>query len=145
MSDSHPHSPPAGREPLPPSAIERHAGAIQKAVVGVCVLLVVGDVIFNAVGHRHTHFAFEGWVGIYGVIGFVSYVGLVMSAKLLRRALMRPEDYYERLAEKVAPEPVAEPAPEAMVESPPEQPEPEQPEPEQPEPEAEAHDPEAHS
>ena len=29
------------------------------------------------------------------VFGFAAYVGLVNSAKLLRKLVMRPEDYYE--------------------------------------------------
>jgi hypothetical protein len=96
--------------PLPPSAIERNAVNIQRGVVAVCVLLVLADVAFHFLGHRHTHFAFEGYIGVYAAVGFASYVGLVLSAKLLRKLVMRPEDYYERLA---APEPPVAPAPAA--------------------------------
>ncbi|MCA9576079.1 MAG: hypothetical protein R3B40_25130 [Polyangiales bacterium] len=86
----------SAREPSPPSVIERNAVNIQRAVVAVCVLLVLGDVAFAFLGHRHTHFGFEGYIGVYGAIGFVSYVGLVLSAKVLRMLVMRPEDFYER-------------------------------------------------
>ena len=97
------------REPLPESAIERNAVNIQRAVVGVCVLLLLADVAFTFLDHRHTHFGFEGYVGVYALVGFVSYVGLVLSAKLLRKLVMRPEDYYD--APVVASPPASEPAP----------------------------------
>ena len=97
------------REPLPESAIERNAVNIQRAVVGVCVLLLLADVAFTFLDHRHTHFGFKGYVGVYALVGFVSYVGLVLSAKLLRKLVMRPEDYYD--APVVASPPASEPAP----------------------------------
>ena len=88
------------REPLPPSFLERNAGKIQRAVVVVCALLVLADVAFSVYGHRHTHFGFEGYIGVYGAIGFASYVGLVLSAKLLRALVMRPERYYDYREER---------------------------------------------
>ncbi|MBK6580651.1 MAG: hypothetical protein IPG17_31780 [Sandaracinaceae bacterium] len=88
------------REPLPPSFLERNAGNIQRAVVVVCALLVLADVAFSVYGHRHTHFGFEGYIGVYGAIGFAAYVGLVLSAKLLRALVMRPERYYDDREER---------------------------------------------
>ena len=55
-------------------------------------LLVIGDLVI----HRHAETAFDGWFGFYGVYGFVACVALVLAAKLLRRIVMRPEDYYDR-------------------------------------------------
>ena len=86
----------SAREPLPESAIERNAVNIQRAVVAICVLLVLADIAFTLWGHRHIHFALEGYIGVYCAVGFVSYVGLVFAAKLLRKLVMRPEDYYDR-------------------------------------------------
>jgi hypothetical protein len=88
------------REPLPPSVLERNAVNIQRAVVVVCALLVLADVAFSVYGHRHTHFGFEGYIGVYGAIGFASYVGLVLSAKVLRALVMRPERYYDDREER---------------------------------------------
>ncbi|TAK85490.1 MAG: hypothetical protein EPO20_10755 [Betaproteobacteria bacterium] len=58
----------------------------------VGVLLVLADLVV----HRHAEAGFDGGFGFYGVYGFVACVALVLAAKLLRRAVMRPEDYYDR-------------------------------------------------
>jgi hypothetical protein len=54
--------------------------------------LVLADLLI----HRHAETAFDGWFGFYGVYGFVACVALVLAAKLLRRLVMRSEDYYDR-------------------------------------------------
>ncbi len=58
----------------------------------ICGLLLVVDPFI----HKHDDFQMESWFGFYGFYGFVACVGLVLAAKLLRKLLMRPEDYYER-------------------------------------------------
>jgi uncharacterized membrane protein len=70
----------------------RHVTWIVYALVAVCVLLVLSDLLY----HRHAHFGWEGWFGFYGVYGFLSAVFLVLTAKELRKILMRKEDYYDR-------------------------------------------------
>ncbi len=57
----------------------------------VCALLVVADAFYD----KHPHFAVESWFGFFALFGFVFSVGLVLSAKELRRFLMRKEDYYD--------------------------------------------------
>ena len=76
------------------SVFERNADAIGKGVGVICVLLLVADVIYQLVGHKHVHFEFEAIPGFYALAGFVSYVGLVLTAKKLRTWLKRDEDYY---------------------------------------------------
>jgi hypothetical protein len=61
---------------------------------GTCALLLLADLFYE----KHVHFAFERWLGFFALFGFVAYVGIVMSAKLLRRLVRRTEDYYERRA-----------------------------------------------
>ena len=56
-----------------------------------CALLVVADAFYD----KHPHFAVESWFGFFALFGFVFSVGLVLSAKELRRFLMRKEDYYD--------------------------------------------------
>lgn len=90
------------REPLPPSWIERNVRTIVRGLVGVCVALLVFDVVFHFVGHKHVHFRLEAIPGFYAVAGFLSYVGLVLTAKQLRKVVMRPNDYY---GEEPAPAP----------------------------------------
>lgn len=58
----------------------------------VCLLLVAADLLYE----KHPHFAIDGWFGFFGFYGFVSCVSLVFAAKLLRKLLMRPEDYYDK-------------------------------------------------
>ena len=53
-------------------------------------------VLLDLVVHRHAEARFDGWFGFYGLYGFLACVALVLAAKLLRRAVMRPEDYYDR-------------------------------------------------
>ena len=42
------------------------------------------------------HYGIEGWYGFYGIYGFVCCVALVLAAKVLRKIVMRGEDYYDR-------------------------------------------------
>ena len=58
----------------------------------VCLMLIAIDVFVP----KHGPFAIEHWFGFYGFFGFLACVALVLIAKQLRRALMRPEDYYDR-------------------------------------------------
>lgn len=53
-------------------------------------------VLLDLVVHRHEELGFAEWFGFFGLYGFVACVGLVLSAKQLRRAVMRSEDYYDR-------------------------------------------------
>jgi hypothetical protein len=55
-------------------------------------VLVLADLVV----HRHAETAFDGWFGFYGLYGFAACVALVLAAKLLRRVVMRGEDYYDR-------------------------------------------------
>ena len=69
------------------------------AVCAFLILLDGVDVAGQLLGWgdlRHTERAWEGWPGFYGVYGFVACVLLVLTAKKLRKVLMRSEDYYDR-------------------------------------------------
>lgn len=70
----------------------RNVTRIYSALWILGALLVAAD----AMVHRHAETAFDGWLGAYGVYGFVGCVLLVMAARLLRRVVMRSEDYYDR-------------------------------------------------
>lgn len=64
---------------------------ILRGLYMLCALLVVLDFIV----HRHTEHPWEGLYGFYPLYGFVGCVVLVLVAKLMRRGLMRSEDYYQ--------------------------------------------------
>jgi hypothetical protein len=62
-----------------------------RAFYALCALLVAADLVV----HRHMVHPWERLPGFYALYGFVGIVVLVIVAKLLRRAVMRPEDYYD--------------------------------------------------
>lgn len=67
-----------------------------RALVAVCVGLLVAEGVYLVVAHPHGHFEYEAWFGFHGLFGFLAYLAIVNGAKLLRRVVMRREDYYER-------------------------------------------------
>ncbi len=70
-------------------------GNVRKIYIGLWVisfLLVAADALYE----KHPHFAIEGWPGFFGFYGFISCVSLVLAAKVLRKFVMRPEDYYDK-------------------------------------------------
>ena len=44
---------------------------------------------------KHVETEVERWFGFHGFFGLVACVGLVLAAKLLRRVIARPENYYD--------------------------------------------------
>jgi hypothetical protein len=71
-----------------PANVER----IVRALYLICAVLVVADIFVP----KHGPFAIEHIFGFYAWFGFLACVGLVLAAKVMRRVLMRPEDYYDR-------------------------------------------------
>jgi hypothetical protein len=65
---------------------------LYRGLWAVGLLLVAADFIV----HRHAEVGFDDLFGFHGAYGFLACVGLVFAAKLLRRAVMRPEDFYDR-------------------------------------------------
>ena len=57
-----------------------------------CGALLVVDFIF----HRHSMHPWDSWRGFYPVYGFVGCTLLVLIAKLLRKLVKRPENFYDR-------------------------------------------------
>jgi len=64
---------------------------LYRGLWGVGVFLLLLDFVI----YRHAEAGFDALLGFYGVYGFVACVALVLAAKLLRRAVMRREDYYD--------------------------------------------------
>jgi hypothetical protein len=71
---------------------KRNVDKIWYGLLAVCALLFAADAFY----HKHVHFEAESWFGFYGVYGFVACVFLVLAARVLRRMLMRSEDYYDK-------------------------------------------------
>jgi hypothetical protein len=62
-----------------------------RAFYVICGLLFILDFII----HRHASRDWEALPGFYAIYGFVAFVLLVLVAKLMRKLLMRKEDYYD--------------------------------------------------
>lgn len=69
----------------------RNVRRLLYVLYGVCTFLFAADFLLR----RHAQHPWDGWPGFYAVYGFVGCVLLVLVAKLLRRVLKRPEDYYD--------------------------------------------------
>ena len=65
--------------------------AIPHLLVAICFVLVIIDLIV----HRHVVHPIEALWSFYAWFGFISCVFLVLVSKLLRKILMRREDYYD--------------------------------------------------
>ncbi len=68
---------------------------IWRLLVGACVVLVLADLIYHNLHHKHGHFVFESAIGFHAAYGFVAFIVVVLSGKKLRNVLMRNEDYYD--------------------------------------------------
>jgi hypothetical protein len=93
------HSDGAAATPAPATAEKKYwldqPGNVRKIYLGlwvVCLLLAGTDLLYE----KHPHFAIESVFGFYAFYGYISCVSLVLAAKLLRKIVMRPEDYYDR-------------------------------------------------
>ena len=71
-------------------------------LIRILIAAGVGVVLADLFYHKHGHFGFQEWFAFDAVFGFAAYVGLVNSAKLLRKLVMRPEDYYEPAEEETS-------------------------------------------
>ena len=75
---------------------------------GLCVLVILADLIFSLGWHKHAAFAEESSLhaietlpAFYGIYGFLACVGLVYVSKVMRgwkgkNILMRSENYWEK-------------------------------------------------
>ena len=64
---------------------------LYRGLWAIGALLVLLDLFV----HRHEEIGFAEWLGYFALYGFVACVALVLTAKLLRRGVMRPENYYD--------------------------------------------------
>lgn len=57
----------------------------------ICIVLVVVDFFV----HRHIYMDWENVPAFYAIYGFIACVLLVLLAKLMRKVVMRKEEYYD--------------------------------------------------
>ena len=65
---------------------------LYRGLWAIGIVLLLADLVI----HRHEEVGFAALFGFYAFYGFVACVALVLAAKVLRRIVMRPEDYYDR-------------------------------------------------
>ncbi len=70
---------------------KKNVTKVYRSVWIACAVLLAVEVFVTL----HGHFTIEHLFGFYGFYGFFGCVGLVLGAKVLRKILMRPEDYYD--------------------------------------------------
>lgn len=70
----------------------KHVTLLYRVLIGICLGLMGIDLFLAKV----VHFPWDRWIGFYAIYGFVSYVTVVFVGTLVRRALGRREDYYDR-------------------------------------------------
>jgi len=67
---------------------------IDKLIFGVfvcCVLLLITDFFYE----KHSQVFVESWFGFYCFYGFIICCVVVFGCKLMRKLLMRREDFYD--------------------------------------------------
>jgi len=69
----------------------RNVTRLVRGLYVLCGLAFLADLLYR----KHPHFEVEHWFGFYAGFGFLASVTLVLTAKQLRKLLMRDEDYYE--------------------------------------------------
>ena len=69
----------------------RNVERLLKGFYAICTLLVIADFII----HRHMTMAWEKIPAFYAIYGFTACVVLVIVAKLMRKVVMRKENYYD--------------------------------------------------
>ena len=67
-----------------------------RKIITILFILCLGLFVADGFYHKHTYFGVESIFGFYAIYGFVMCVALVLIAKLIRKILMRAEDYYDK-------------------------------------------------
>lgn len=70
----------------------RNIARLVHALYAACALLLVAGLF----APKYGPFAIEHWPGFHAVAGLVACAALVLAGHVLRRLLLRPEDYYDR-------------------------------------------------
>jgi len=69
----------------------RNVERLLKGFYAICIILVIADFII----HRHMTMGWEKIPAFYAIYGFVACVVLVVIAKMMRKVIMRKENYYD--------------------------------------------------
>ncbi len=69
----------------------RNVDRLLRVFYVLCALTIAAELLI----HKHAEHPAESWFGFHGLYGFAGIVVLVLLSKLLRRLVMRSEDYYD--------------------------------------------------
>jgi NADH:ubiquinone oxidoreductase subunit 3 (subunit A) len=68
---------------------------VKRSLVGFYVFLVL-LIVVDLILPKHSFFPWEGYPSFYGAFGFFAYTSIVfVSGYILRKIVMRKEDYYD--------------------------------------------------
>lgn len=70
--------------------------AFGQKVVWAVVIISIGLGLADFMYHKHGHFEIENVPAFYGIFGFLAFIFVVFVGVILRKIIMRDEDYYER-------------------------------------------------
>ncbi len=68
------------------------ADMVMRGLIALCVLLALADFVI----HRHAYFVLEATPLFFAIMGAASMALVAGLSVLLRRLVIRPEDYYDR-------------------------------------------------
>jgi hypothetical protein len=68
---------------------------VGKAIVTVLGIGAVVALLSDLFYEKHGHFEFEHAFGFHAAFGFLAYLTIVNTAKVLRRIVKRPQSYYD--------------------------------------------------
>ena len=82
------------------------ASSIRLIIIGLVVACVISFAVPTVLdimasmdphhhGESHRYFDYESIYGFHAVFGFLAYAFIVLTAKMLRKVLKRPEEYYD--------------------------------------------------
>mgnify|MGYP000340781510 CR=1 FL=1 len=60
-------------------------------IIIICILLFIGEFVF----HRHGETIIEDYLFFPAIFGFIAFIFIVFAGVLLRKIVMRKEDYYD--------------------------------------------------
>ena len=88
----------------PPGFFDKPS-TIRFIIIGLVVACVVSFAVPTVMdltadphhhGESHRYFDYESILGFHAIFGFAAYSFIVLTAKVLRLVLKRPEDYYDQ-------------------------------------------------
>lgn len=66
-----------------------------RLVFALCGIFALMNIVLAFMGKTHPHFTIDKFPVFYGVVGFLSFMFIILAGQHLRKILMREEGYYD--------------------------------------------------